>query len=493
MARSFLSFTFALATATLILLGDGATSVLAQPVTPVAPTAAAPKQKQYPEVQEALQLLAQRKMADAIKKLDEVSRKYPELPSAHVMMYLILAQNNQPNVARFELEVAIHANPSDPEPWVILGNIAMQERRVAEATNDFNKAQELLAAYTNTERKGTLEQQALSGKAQVAEANEDWKVAEARLKELLAKAPEDLAAHQRLARSMFWQGNAKEAYEILKKAKEIDRANAKKPGGKEAFLTPEAIMAQYYDQFEGAKSNTGNAEKWYKAALTRAPDDLSTRQVVAIWALEKGKLDFAKEQAEAALRIEAADAALDATKRKYKGSNVGRILRGLVALWEKKWDDGENYFQKVILEDPNNFVARNNMALALVEQEDPAKKQRALAYAEANYKDNKNNPDALSTLGWVYFRRGEFDQAGLAIEQAVKATGGNLNNPDTVTYLAHILHHRGEQDWQAKELLKTILDSGRPFSMKPEAEKLYEKVKDAKKPESATPTAPKTP
>ena len=54
---------------------------------------------------------------------------------------------------------------------------------------------------------------------------------------------------------------------------------------------------------------------------------------------------------------------------------------------------------------PNDFGARNNLALALVEQDDPAKKQRALDYAEANYRDNKDNPDALSTLGWVYFRR----------------------------------------------------------------------------------------
>ena len=154
-----------------------------------------------------------------------------------------------------------------------------------------------------------------------------------------------------------------------------------------------------------------------------APDDLTTRQVVAIWALEKGKIAFAKEQAEAALRIEASD------PKKYSGSNVGRMLRGLVALWEKDWPEAENYFQKVILENPNDFAARNNLALALVEQDDPAKQQRALAYAEANYRDNKNNPDALSTLGWVYFRRNEFDEAGGSLiappgdRRAVKAAG----------------------------------------------------------------------
>ena len=115
-----------------------------------------------------------------------------------------------------------------------------------------------------------MEQQMLSGIAQVAEANEDWKEAEARLRDLLKLAPEDLVAHQRLARALFWQGKAKDAYDILKKAKEIDRENAKKNKTREVFLTPEAIMAQYYDQFEGPKSATGNAEKWFKAALKKA-------------------------------------------------------------------------------------------------------------------------------------------------------------------------------------------------------------------------------
>lgn len=489
MARSFLSFTFALATATAILFGTGATPASAQSATPTTPSAA-PAQKKYPEAQEALQLLlGKRDMPGAIKLLEKASRTYPELPAAHVLMYQILAQLNQPNAARFELEVAIKTNPSDPEPYVILGNIALQERRVAEATMDFDKAKQLLATYTNAERKGAMEQQTMSGIAQVAETREEWKEAESRLRDFLKLATEDLVGHQRLARSLFWQGKASEAYDILKKAKEIDRTNAKKPNAKEVFLTPEAIMAQYYDQFEGAKSL--NPEKWFTAALKIAPDDLSTRQVIAIWALEKGKLPFAKDQAVAALRIEASDA------KKFSGSNVGRMLRGLVALWEKDWAEAENFFQKIVLENPSDFVARNNLALALVEQDDPAKRQRALAYAEANYRDNKNNPDALSTLGWVYFRRNEFDQAGLALDQAVKATNGNLNNADTATYVAHILYHQ-DKKWQAKEILDSVLKNERPFSMRPEALKLFEKVKDAARPAEATPaitpgTAPKTP
>jgi len=479
MARSFLSFTLALATATL-MLGLGAVPASAQPAPPVTPSTTAPAAKTYPEVAEAFQKFGRsRNYKECIKDLELVGRKYPELPSPYVLMYNFfnLKEVNQPNMARLQLEQGIRVNPSDPEPWVMLGNIALQERRTAEATLDFEEAKKLLATYSNKERKAVLDQQMMSGVAQLAEIVEDWKGAEAKLRELLTLAPRDLVAHQRLARALFWQTKAGEAYTVLKEAKKIDHddfASGKKP--REEFLTPEAIMAQYYLGFEGPKSE--QPQTWFKAALVKAPDDLTTRQVVAIWALESGKIDYARDQAENALRIE--------KEKKLTSSLVGRMLRGLVALWEKDWKGAQNYFEQVTLEAPNDFVARNNLALALVEQDDADKKRRALEYAQNNYTSNKQSPDALSTLGWVYFRRNEFDQAGLALDQAVKATNGQINNADTATYLAHILYHL-DKKWQAKEILDNIFKSERPFSMKPEAKILWEKVKDATKPTEATP------
>ncbi len=427
-------------------------------------------------------MVNRRETTSVIRAVESASRKYPELPSAHVVMYEIFLQMKEPKAARLELEKAIKANSSDPEPYTILGNIALQERRVAEAELDFDKAQQLLAKYTSARRKKILEQQTMSGIAQVAEANKNWKEAEARLRDYLNLAPEDPLGHQRLAHSLFWQSKAADAYDVLKAAKEIDREIATKNNLKEVLLPAEAVMAQYYDQFEG--SRTGRAEEWFKAALKIAPDDLPTRQVVANWALENGKLAFAKEQAEAALRIEASD------PKKYSGSKVGHMLRGRVALWEKDWPEAERNYKAIVNENPNDFGAKNDMALALVEQDDGAKKKRALAYAEGNYSVSNRSPESLLTLGWVHFRRNEFDQAGVFLNAALEATGGKMN-ADTAAYVAHILHHQ-QKDWQAKEILTVALGSNRPFSMRPEAKDLYEKVKDAKSPPDATPAA-KTP
>ena len=94
MARSFLSFTFALATATLILLGAGATPASAQPATPATPSTAARQAKTVSGGAEAFQLLVgPSAISGCIKKLEDASRKYPELPSAHVLMYQIFSLN----------------------------------------------------------------------------------------------------------------------------------------------------------------------------------------------------------------------------------------------------------------------------------------------------------------------------------------------------------------------------------------------------------------
>ena len=117
MARLFLSFTLALATATLILFGAGATPASAQPATPDTAHGNRPARRSIPRRKRPSTCCSTSAIiAAAIKKLEEASRKYPELPSAHVLMYNILAQVNQAERRPLELEEAVKNTPSDPEP-----------------------------------------------------------------------------------------------------------------------------------------------------------------------------------------------------------------------------------------------------------------------------------------------------------------------------------------------------------------------------------------
>ena len=174
-----------------------------------------------------------------------------------------------------------------------------------------------------------------------------------------------------------------------------------------------------------AKPQTGNPEKWFKAALRKAPDDLPTRQVVAIWALEKGKLDFAKEQAEAALRIEAMPMPSE-VRRQQRGPHAPRP-GGLVA--EGVVGSGA-LFREGHPREPQRLRRQEQHRLGPCRAGRPGQEAAGVGLCgRPIIATTRTIPTLLSTLGWVYFRRGEFDQARLALEQAIKATNGNLAMP----------------------------------------------------------------
>ena len=92
MARSFLSFTFALATATFILFGSGGNAGLGPADGSCQPHRPRQHRRSTPRPRRPSTAAQQARYAGAIKKLEDASRKYPELPSAHVLMYHILAK-----------------------------------------------------------------------------------------------------------------------------------------------------------------------------------------------------------------------------------------------------------------------------------------------------------------------------------------------------------------------------------------------------------------
>ncbi len=282
----------------------------------------------------------------------------------------------------------------------------------------------------------------------VAGARQDWPAAQKYLEGLLAEDPKNAAALQELARVLFQQKKANDALLRLKEAAAAD------PN----VVTPEAILAQYYEQ----AGDRTNATRFMVEALKVNPRDLKTRLVAAQWSWETDQLKQAAEQADAALQLD-------------PNSIEALILRGIVALFQKDAKKAEECFQQAHLLSPANFAASNNLALALAEQDDEAKKRRALEYAQVNYRLNPNPrpAEAASTLGWVLYRLGRLDEAEAALAQAARA--GNLS-ADTAYYIARVQVDRGQKD-QARQLLEQALKTTRPFLLRKEAETLLESLK----------------
>jgi tetratricopeptide (TPR) repeat protein len=128
--------------------------------------------KDYPEIptelKQAIELLQKKRLDDAIHKLHGNRDWGRNLPTGYILLYLAFDGANQPAAARSCLEKAAVEYPADPEPWLFLGEIAIDENRLAEAKNDFDHAMQLLANYKNAERKPHLEQRLSRGIAEVA-------------------------------------------------------------------------------------------------------------------------------------------------------------------------------------------------------------------------------------------------------------------------------------------------------------------------------------
>ena len=212
MARTFSFLTVALATVAAALCGSS--SAIAQPAPSTTGASSGSKAPESAEMEQADKYFKAGDLKNTMKSLHEAGLKNPKLPSEYILMYAIFMNRRQPNQARAFLERAVDETPSDPEPWVLLGDIALNEGRLAESRLDLLKANQLLDGYKSS-HKPLIQNELLLNLASWDERKERWDDAQRQLEKYLVNVPEDVRALQRLARAKFWQKKVREAYSDL--------------------------------------------------------------------------------------------------------------------------------------------------------------------------------------------------------------------------------------------------------------------------------------
>ncbi len=402
---------------------------------------------QSQEIMEAAKAFQNRDFEGSMKFLREAVKKNPDLPPPQIIMVGFFSQIGSMAGVRGALEQAATEDPDDPEAYLIMGDLALYDRRFTEANMLYQKVQDLLGKFVGSpQRKEKMEPRVYKGLAMLSEIRADWPEAQRLYEEWLKLDPNSVEASNRLAFSLFRQAKINETLEALEKAKQLNPEN----------LTPQAILAQFYEK----TGDHDNATKAMAEALRLAPDDLQTRIVASQWALETGQIQDAETQAAEALKID--PKSLDAL-----------ILSGLAAMFKKDYPTAERFFEQAHVQAPRNFAASNNLAIVLAEQKDDAKHRRALEFAEANIQQNPRSAEAASTYGLVLYKLGRTDEAQKAFDVSIS---GGTAAPDTAYYLACLAYDRGRES-QAKEWLDIALKSTGPFAMRQEAEALMEKLK----------------
>ena len=318
---------------------------------PAAPTLTPTPQAGNVIVEDAAKAFNARRYDEAVKLLEKARTADPKLPPPQTIMAEWFGRTNQPAPMRQALELAVRNYPDDPQAYIVFGNLALSDGRFTDAALEFAKAGELMKTFKVADRKKILEPATIVGLAKIAESRQKWDEAQKLFEAYLALTPKDVGAMQELANTMFQQQDAAGSLKMLRKAAEFDPKNV---------LTPEATLALFYERYPDHK----NAKTWMGVALQKAPEDLRTRLAATRWDLDTGQVDEAKKDAAKAMQID-------------PKSNEARMLRGVVELFLKDFKSAEDDFYVILAQLPANFGAKNNLALALCEQKDDVKANRA--------------------------------------------------------------------------------------------------------------------
>jgi len=383
--------------------------------------------------------------------LERVKSNNAKMPPPGVMMAMLWLSVNQLGPARAELEDTVVKFPKDPEPYLMLGDLAFQERRVTDADMLFREATRLSGEFSeNAKRKRDFDIRCNAGSAAVAEARKQWDVAQKNLQAWIALDPDNASAHQRMGIVLFQLSKPTEALEQFREAKKLDQK----------AVQPELAMARLYD--DAKKRDT--AKKLIEAAVKEAPKDSAVLLAAAQWYLGQNDLERAKAIAEDALKLDAK-------------SLEGKVVRGAIARVARDYTTAERFFYDAHVQSPGNFPASNSLALVLIESDDKESRQRALEMAEANVAMHRENSpqqvNALTTLAWVYYKLGRREDAEKILAQI---TQNNALTTDGAYYVSKLLSDRGERD-RARKILEEVLANEPMFATRPDAVDLLAKLK----------------
>ncbi len=153
-----------------------------------------------------------------------------------------------------------------------------------------------------------------------------------------------------------------------------------------------------------------------------------------------------------------------------QGINATHSLRLALALTKiyetnKNYNDAINLYEKTLIKHPDNLLVMNNLASLLA---DHRTDKNSLNHAKeiADKLKTSNQPVILDTVGWVYYRSGDYKTAIVTLKKAVK------KYPDINIFNYHLgMAYKATGDREnAKLYLKKSLSNNKNFDAKGKAQ-----------------------
>ena len=185
--------------------------------------------------------------------------------------------------------------------------------------------------------------------------------------------------------------------------------------------------------YAGTLADSGKAEAAIEAAkkmLSNNPKD--DRDVYLAMAQIYNRVRMFSDAEQAAAKAEHLSTSDD--EREYVA-----FVQGSIYERQKKYDQAEERFKKVLGEDNQNAMALNYLGYMLADR--GVRLQEALGYIKKAVDLDPQNGAYLDSLGWVYFKLGSYD---LAEECLRKAEVRNATDPTIQDHLAELYNKTGK-------------------------------------------------
>ncbi len=225
---------------------------------------------------------------------------------------------------------------------------------------------------------------------------------------------------------------------------------------KQAFqLYPKDFVVNLILGLSLAQSNNhSEAKEYLKTATELNPTDLTALSAYGFTLSQLKEPDEAVRYLKKALAIKPDDVNILGT--------LGLIYDSL-----EKWDECDSTYERAIQIDSSNATVNNNYAYSLSER--GIRLDEALAMAKKAVEKEPLNSSFLDTIGWVYYKIGDYVKAKEYLEKALEVAGDRSVMLD---HLGDILFKMGKKNlalefWQkaykldtSNNLIKNKIDKG---------------------------------
>jgi putative PEP-CTERM system TPR-repeat lipoprotein len=368
--------------------------------------------------------------ADALQQLANAVRANPADPRTHLALISRQVQYADKDSALTAAQAATAALPNDLSILEALGQTQLIAGKVQQAVSTFRKLTALLPASAAAQM----------NLAEACVAATDFDMASRAMRRALELDPRRGDAHRGLAMLALRDKRIADALRIAHEMQQLD------PKGALGYATEGDIEAK--------RKNWPAAVAAFQSALRYSDASEAAIKLHVV-------LGASRQAAEA-------DRLVADWERRRPSDPAFRFYLGDVAMNQQKFAEAEVHYRAVLVNQPRNALAMNNIAWLLHKQSKPG----GLAMVEQANALMPHRAPILDTLALILAATGKVSEAVKAQRQAIAAAP---QDPTLKLALARYLIQDGKTS-EARAQLKALAELGDNYTGQPEVQKLLKSI-----------------